>query len=376
MAAAYEKGDRTFCGLSIPDGLFRFCKFDVPLFTPTTKAELGAHDENMTMEEVTAEIGPELAAKVKEAALKLYKRGTELAEKQGLIFIDTKYEFGIDEKGELFVIDEINTPDSSRLCDIKEWNEKYPKIEAEMKTGAYKNVMELLAKKPELKITEYSKQYVRDVLLEQGFKPGKAIPVLTEDQVVESAYRYIRVYERITGQKFPFSSVQSSLPAGQRLMANLQRHGIAKGACAVIMAGSDSDLPHLQKIQASLTRYGVPSHFRICSAHKQPAKMEELLKYYNRSIEPLVIVACAGGTDALSGTVSFSSLFPVVSCPPDGLNETCLRNPPGSSNVFVTLPDNAGKFVCQALSHVNPQFREVLLKESIAKVEKLVQADK
>merc|ERR1719284_1835640 len=146
MAAAYEKGDRTFCGLKVPDGLNRFQKFDKPLFTPTTKAEVG-HDENMTEAEVEQLIGKEMAKKAKEAALKLYQRGVEIMRQKGLILIDTKYEFGLDEEGKLHVIDEVNTPDSSRLVDIREWETKYPQIAEGMKAGTYKNVTELLKAK-------------------------------------------------------------------------------------------------------------------------------------------------------------------------------------------------------------------------------------
>merc|ERR1719379_3314092 len=95
MAAAYEKGDRTFCGLSVADGLIRFQKFPEPIFTPTTKAEVG-HDENMTMDEVEKLVGKEMADKAKDAALKLYARGQKLMAERGLILIDTKYEFGTD----------------------------------------------------------------------------------------------------------------------------------------------------------------------------------------------------------------------------------------------------------------------------------------
>merc|ERR1719355_320835 len=197
MAAAYEKGDRTFCGLSVKDGLNRFQKFPEPIYTPTTKAEVG-HDENMTEAEVEKLIGKDMADQAKEAALKLYQRGAELMRQRGLILIDTKYEFGVDENGKLHVIDEVNTPDSSRLCTIEEWETKYPKIAEEMKSGSYKNVSELLKAKPDLKLKEFSKQYVRDALLEMGFDPAKdkAAPKLSEDQVVECSYRYIRIYEQ------------------------------------------------------------------------------------------------------------------------------------------------------------------------------------
>merc|ERR1719236_417813 len=98
MAAAYEKGDRTFCGLKVQDGLNRFQKFDTPLFTPTTKAEVG-HDENMTEEEVEKLIGKDMAKTAKEAALKLFARGVEIMRSRGLILLDTKYEFGLDASG-------------------------------------------------------------------------------------------------------------------------------------------------------------------------------------------------------------------------------------------------------------------------------------
>merc|ERR1711937_1046668 len=125
MAAAYEKGDREFCGLKVPEGLIRFKKFDEPLYTPTTKAEVG-HDENMTEEEVEKFVGKDMAKQAKDAALRMFARGQELMKSRGLILIDTKYEFGLDENGKLHVIDEVNTPDSSRMCEITEWETKYP----------------------------------------------------------------------------------------------------------------------------------------------------------------------------------------------------------------------------------------------------------
>merc|ERR1719217_754388 len=139
MAAAYEKGDREFCGLKIPDGLNRYQKLAEPLYTPTTKAEVG-HDENMTEAEVEQLIGKDMAKQAKDMALKLFQRGTEIMRRRGLILIDTKYEFGLDAQGKLHVIDEVNTPDSSRMCEISEWETKYPRVEAEMATGKYKTV--------------------------------------------------------------------------------------------------------------------------------------------------------------------------------------------------------------------------------------------
>merc|ERR1719409_1112412 len=152
------------------------------------------------MEEVEKLVGKDMAEQSKKAALQLYERGVELMRKRGLILIDTKYEFGLDENGKLHVIDEVNTPDSSRLCTVEEWETKYPKIAAEMATKKYATVSDLLKAKPELKLKEFSKQYVRDTLLEVGFNPdsAKSAPKLSEEQVVECAYRYITIYEKIT----------------------------------------------------------------------------------------------------------------------------------------------------------------------------------
>jgi len=373
MAAAYEKGDRTFCGLSVPDGLNRFQKFETPLFTPTTKAEVG-HDENMTMEEVEKLLGKDLAQRAKNVAMKLYQRGSELMRKRGLILIDTKYEFGLDDNGVLHVIDEVNTPDSSRLCTVEEWETKYPKIAAEMSTGKYKNVNEVLKARPDLKLKEFSKQYVRDALLEMGFDPAKdkAAPKLSEDQVVECSYRYIRIYEQITGNRFEFPA---KMQPSKRIIMNLQRAGMLIGGFVVIAAGSDSDMPHLQSIQKELAKFSIPSQIRICSAHKQPARLEAVLAEYNKSTEPILLVGCAGGTDALSGTASYFAKFPVVSCPPDGMNQTCLTNPPGSSNAFICKPNNVAKFAAQYFANHCPEVAAALESSISEKIRKLEEAD-
>merc|ERR1712183_1119500 len=158
-------------------------------------------------------------------------------------------------------------------------------------------------------------------------------------------------------------------------MGNLQRAGMLVGGFAVIAAGSDSDMPHLQTIQKELSKFKIPSQIRICSAHKQPARLEALLGEYNKSTEPLLLVGCAGGTDALSGTASYFAKFPVVSCPPDGLNQTCLTNPPGSSNAFIVKPANIGKFAAQLFAHRSREISDALDANIAEKITKLEVAD-
>lgn len=243
-----------------------------------------------------------------------------------------------------------------------------------MKTGKYKTVSDLLKEHPALKMKEFSKQYVRDALLEMGFDASKhtVAPQLSNEQVVECAYRYINICERITDT--PFAFPETVFEPERRILLNLQQAGMIAGGCAVIMAGSDSDMPHLETLQKELGKLKVPAHIRICSAHKQPAQLESIIKHYNKSIEPMLIVGCAGGTDALSGTASYLSTHPVISCPPDGIsNSTCLTNPPGSSNGFIVKPANVAKFAAQMLSTSCPTIRAALdasIQEKITKLEK------
>ena len=145
----------------------------------------------------------------------------------------------------------------------------------------------------------------------------------------------------------------------------------------VIISGSDSDLPHIKNIQAELAKFEIASNIRICSAHKQPVTCENILKELNESSTPSVIVSIAGATDALSGVLSFHSVHPVISCPPDKTNHfSCVDNPPGSSNSLVLRPANVAKHIAQILSLVDPKFKEIIMRKNSEKVEKLLEADK
>lgn len=144
----------------------------------------------------------------------------------------------------------------------------------------------------------------------------------------------------------------------------------------VILAGSDSDKPHIDTISQGLTGYQIPHQTRICSAHKQGEQLTALVQKYDAIPGALAYVAVAGGTDALSGAVSFISTRPVISCPPDAPNESCLKNPPGSSNAYIARPANAARFVAQSFSHLpDTPYRALLQKEIGEKVGKLVKAD-
>ena len=153
--------------------------------------------------------------------------------------------------------------------------------------------------------------------------------------------------------------------------SDFQKHLRGNTGCAVIVAGSDSDLSHVEKLVSALGRYEIPHEVRICSAHKSPERLLEIIAEYEDQ-GALVWVAVAGATDALSGTLAFHADQPVVSCPPDGLNQSCLTNPPGSSNATILKPANAARFVAQVFSAANPRLKELL---SSSRTEKIRQLD-
>lgn len=145
--------------------------------------------------------------------------------------------------------------------------------------------------------------------------------------------------------------------------------------CAVVMAGSSSDKEHIEKIAKALESFEIPYQVRICSAHKQPGTLMEMINEYDSVGGLVAFVAIAGGTDALSGTLSFYALGPVISCPPDAPNQSCLTNPPGSSNAYIANPKNVGKFIAQMYAGVNPRFRKLLQDGNAKKIQSLEQAD-
>jgi len=143
----------------------------------------------------------------------------------------------------------------------------------------------------------------------------------------------------------------------------------------VIAAGSDSDMPHLETLKKELAKFNIEAVIRICSAHKQPARLQSVIAEYNAVARPVMMVGCAGGTDALSGTASYLAKFPVVSCPPDGMNNTCLTNPPGSSNAFIVKPSNIAKFAAQLFAQQCKDVNTALDTSIAEKITKLEAAD-
>lgn len=191
-AREYAAGKRELCGVVLKEGLKLNDKFDSPIITPTTKAEQGDHDQDISKEEILERgiVSQEDYKILEDYSLKLFQRGTELADKRGLLLVDTKYEFGKTPEGKIVVIDEIHTPDSSRYF--------------------YKEGYDLRQAKAE-KQKQLSKEFVREWLIENDFqgKEGQKIPELTPEIITSISERYIELYEKITGKAFQKADVIS-----------------------------------------------------------------------------------------------------------------------------------------------------------------------
>ncbi len=173
----YEKHG-SVSGVPLPEGLVEGAKLPEPIFTPTTKASGGAHDEFITYDDVVDQVGPELAARLRDLTLRLYSRGAEITARAGIIIADTKFEFGWSAGGELVLGDEVLTSDSSRFWPADEWE-------------------------PGRTQFAFDKQFVRDWAVGTGWDKRPPAPPVPDDIVAATRARYIEVYERITGRTWP-----------------------------------------------------------------------------------------------------------------------------------------------------------------------------
>ncbi|MGL4331931.1 MAG: phosphoribosylaminoimidazolesuccinocarboxamide synthase [Bacteroidales bacterium] len=181
---AYKNGVREICGVKLPEGMRENEKFPTPIITPTTKAEQGFHDEDISKEEILRQglVSEEDYATLEKYTMALFQRGTEIAKERGLILVDTKYEFG-KRDGVIYLIDEIHTPDSSRYFYEEGYQERFEKGEPQR---------------------QLSKEFVREWLMENGFqgKEGQTVPEMTDEIVKGISERYMELFEKITGEKF------------------------------------------------------------------------------------------------------------------------------------------------------------------------------
>ncbi len=187
----YKSGVRTICGVHLLDGMRENQRFPQPIITPTTKAELGRHDEDISKDEILEQglVSSEDYALLEKYTMELFMRGTKMAAARGLILVDTKYEFG-HRDGKIYLIDEIHTPDSSRYFYAEGYKERFEKGEAQK---------------------QLSKEFVREWLMENGFqgKEGQQVPEMTPEIVAGISERYIELFENITGEAFDKADVNN-----------------------------------------------------------------------------------------------------------------------------------------------------------------------
>ncbi len=184
-AREYAAGRRILCGVEMPEGLKENDKFPTPIITPTTKADNGSHDEDISREAILANgiVTEEDYLILEKYTRALYQRGTEIAASRGLILVDTKYEFGKTKDGQIVLIDEIHTPDSSRYFYAEGYAERQANGEEQK---------------------QLSKEFVRRWLIENGFqgKEGQQIPFMSDEYIETVSERYIELFENIIGEKF------------------------------------------------------------------------------------------------------------------------------------------------------------------------------
>jgi phosphoribosylaminoimidazole-succinocarboxamide synthase len=188
----YSSGKRSVCGVSLPDGLKENDKLPTPIITPTTKAHEG-HDEDISREEILSKglVSEDDYEHLERYTLALFNRGTEMAADQGLILVDTKYEFG-ELNGTIYLIDEIHTPDSSRYFykDVYEENQRLNQPQKQL-----------------------SKEFVREWLIQNGFqgKDGQSVPTMDDDRIQMISERYIELFEKVSGKKFQKNNLDNPL---------------------------------------------------------------------------------------------------------------------------------------------------------------------
>ena len=184
-AREYALGKRMLCGVTLADGLKENDRLPTPIITPTTKADNGAHDEDISREAILSKgiVSEQDYLILEKYTRDLYQRGTEIAASRGLILVDTKYEFGKTKEGKIVLIDEMHTPDSSRYFYLEGYQDRQD-------SGAEQK--------------QLSKEFVRRWLIENGFqgKEGQQIPNMTDDYIVSVSERYIELYENIIGTQF------------------------------------------------------------------------------------------------------------------------------------------------------------------------------
>ncbi len=259
------------CGIHLPAGLQMAQKLPEPIFTPASKAAVGEHDENISFDEVVKTIGQDLAEQIRTVSIRLYQEASDYAATKGIIIADTKFEFGLDEHGQLTLMDEVLTADSSRYWPADEYQ---------------------VGVSP----PSYDKQFVRDYLeslSDWGKKPPA--PPIPADVIAQTAAKYRRAYEVITGQAWGGT------------------HRCDKPLVGVVM-GSSSDWEVMKHAVQMLQQFNIPYEAQVVSAHRMP---DDMFTYAEQARERglKAIIAGAGGAAHLPGMIAAKTIVPVLGVP-------------------------------------------------------------
>lgn len=285
----YSQGKRKIYGLKFPEGLKKNQKLSKPVITPTTRGTgPGGHDEKISQKEIIKRkiIPKKVYEQMEKTALNLFERGTKICARAGLILVDTKYEFG-DYRGQLTLIDEIHTPDSSRFWIKKTYQERFKK-----------------GLEPE----NFDKEFFRLWYAKRDYRGDGPAPLMPNYYRQKVSQRYQQLYERITEKRF--RPERGNIE--KRIKTNLSFFFDQ----VVVMAGSQKDKDFVQKIEDSLFEKKLGFRTFYASAHKQPREVLEIIERYQKFAKRIVFITVAGRSNALSGFVAANSSFPVIACPP------------------------------------------------------------
>ncbi len=295
MWTNYNKGVREYCGHKLPEGLKKNQKLDKLYITPTTKDEV--HDELTTGQEMVNQgiVTANEWAYLCEKTLELFRFGSAVADSRGLILVDTKFEFG-RYNGQIILIDEVMTSDSSRYW-IK---------------ASYQNRFE-----QGLEPEKYDKDIIRNTLKKSWdpYAEDAGDPPVTEELLRQTDVAYRTLYQLITNSQSSNEQFDSNLVTHNSL-DEIYNHFLNTQDRVVIIAGSTSDDPHVNKLEAALNNQGIMVDRYVSSAHKNTYQTMEILEKYDKVDYRVIYVTVAGRSNALSGVVAANVRFPVIACPP------------------------------------------------------------
>lgn len=285
----YSQGRKQIYGLKFPDGLKKNQKLPQPVLTPTTRGTgPGGHDEQITRRGIIKRniIDKKAYEKMEKVALALFKRGTEICKKAGIILVDTKYEFG-DYHDELTLIDEIHTPDSSRFWVATTYQQRFEK-----------------GLEPE----NFDKEFFRLWYSKRNYRGDGTPPKMPESFRKKVSQRYVDIYEMVTGKKFELAkgNIQKRIKANLTYLFDQ----------VVIVAGSQKDKDFVEIMENELLARKINFRSFYVSAHKQPQELLKIIDQYQKLNKKVVFITTAGLSNALSGFVAANSFFPVTACPP------------------------------------------------------------